>query len=208
MTKPGQVWNSVAVADPDQPDNVIKPNADGSINVGGSPAGTSQNVAITTQAGANPVGIGTSAGADSLSNSGRNVLETRAYLEIWNGSTWDRAAQPNANSRIPSSAASNNATVVKAAVGKVYQISGLNTNAAVRYLKLYNKATAPAPGTDNALLLAVFALGATQVFNFSLGAFGLYFPTGIGLALVTGASDTDNTGVGAGDILGLNVLFA
>lgn len=30
----------------------------------------------------------------------------------------------------------------------------------------------------------------------------------IGFGLVTGAADADNTGVGAGDILGLNIMYA
>lgn len=207
MTKFSQVSNAVAIADPDNPDNVLKPNADGSIIVGGSVAGTSNNVTLTTTAGTTPVAIGTTAGGDALGNN-RNVLETRGYPHIWNGTTWDRQAKANANSRIPSSAASNNATSAKGSAGNVYQISGHNANAAVRYLKLYNKATAPAPATDSALLLAVFALPATSTFNFNLSAFGLYFSTGIGYALVTGAGDTDNTAVGAGDILGLNILFS
>lgn len=46
------------------------------------------------------------------------------------------------------SLASTNATVVKASAGQVYGWALGNTNASPRYLKLYNKASAPTVGTD------------------------------------------------------------
>lgn len=57
------VRNSVAVADPDAPSNVIKPNADGSVNVvGGGSGATSQQVQGSSAANAaatgNPVQVG------------------------------------------------------------------------------------------------------------------------------------------------------
>jgi hypothetical protein len=108
-------------------------------------------------------------------------------------------------SRIPSSANSNNATVAKASAGSVKFIDAVNTTGAVIYLKLYNKATAPAPATDNALLMATIALPANSSRNVDLG---IAFSAGISYALVTGASDTDNTSVGAGAVVGLNVAYS
>jgi hypothetical protein len=150
--------------------------------------------------------LNSTAGGDGTGNA-IVTLAVRSFNHVYNGSTWDRLRKANASARIPSSAASNNATVVKASAGDVLHIHGLNATAGVKYLKLYNKATTPAPGTDNALLLGVYALAASAPFSIDFGALGLYFPAGIGLALVTGASDTDNTGVAAGDILGLNVNY-
>lgn len=114
------------------------------------------------------------------------------------------AFDPATPSRIPSSAASNNATVAKAAGGNLFTVSGFNSSAAVKYLKLYNKATVPAPAADMALLMLVIALPPTTAFALNFG--GLVFPAGISYALVTGSADNDNVAVAAGDILGLNVV--
>jgi hypothetical protein len=62
------------------------------------------------------------------------------------------------------SAGSNNATVVKASAGLLYGWSVNNINAAVRYLKFYDKASAPAPATDaEALVVAVAAASGQTV---------------------------------------------
>src|SRR5581483_5493004 len=46
------------------------------------------------------------------------------------------------------SAASTNATSVKASAGRLYQIHLCNTSAALKFVKFYNKASAPTVGTD------------------------------------------------------------
>ncbi len=99
------------------------------------------------------------------------------------------------------SAASNNANNIKNAGGKVYGYDIYNTNAAVRYVKLYNKATAPAPATDNALLIRTIGIppNGTKALHIAAGMAG--FVNGIGLATTTGSSDTDNTSVAAGDLI-------
>lgn len=104
------------------------------------------------------------------------------------------------------SAANNNAAVIKASAGVVYGIHINNVNAAARYLKLYNKATTPAPATDNALLKLVIPLApSSAVQNISFPA-GVAFTTGIGVALVTGIADTDNTSVAANEHM-INVIY-
>lgn len=103
------------------------------------------------------------------------------------------------------SAASNNATVVKASAGRVLAISVNNVNASARYLKLYDKATTPAPATDNALLKLVIPLAATSAVHLAFPG-GVKFANGIGFALVTGISDTDNTSVSASEHV-VNVVF-
>lgn len=98
------------------------------------------------------------------------------------------------------SAASINATVVKASKGQVYTITAYNLNAAVRYLKLYNKATTPAPATDAALLQGRIALPPAQQVYIEFES-GLQFTAGIGFALVTGITDTDATAVAVSEQL-------
>lgn len=104
--------------------------------------------------------------------------------------------------RIPSSAATNNATLVKATPGTLRQIIAYNSTAAVIYLKIFNKATAPDPAADVPLLTLV--IPPTGGF---VGDASAQFTAGIGIALVTGAADLNNTAVGAAAILGLNVLY-
>jgi hypothetical protein len=98
------------------------------------------------------------------------------------------------------SALSNNAQSIKASAGYVHSINAANVNAAVRYLKLYNKASAPAPATDNALLIAVIPLPANGLpVAIAYGDHPLYFSTGIAMAIVTDASDTGNTSTAASE---------
>lgn len=96
------------------------------------------------------------------------------------------------------STATTNATVVKASVGTLYNISASNINAAARYLKLYNKATAPTVGTDVPVLTLLLPAGATIDHDF--GLVGHRFTNGIGLAITTGAADSDTGAVAASEI--------
>lgn len=105
--------------------------------------------------------------------------------------------------RLPSSAATNNATLVSANPGAIYSVNGYNASAGVIYLKFYDKATAPTVGTDTPVL--TYALPPTATFSFET-PFG--FATGIGYGLVTGAADNNNTAVGAGDVLGLTIVWS
>lgn len=107
--------------------------------------------------------------------------------------------------RLLSSAATTNATSVKTSAGKLVKLRGYNAVASVRYLKLYNKASAPTVGTDTPVL--TLALPASSAFEFDMGALGLPFATGIAYAITGAAADADTTAVAAGDITCLNVLY-
>jgi hypothetical protein len=98
------------------------------------------------------------------------------------------------------SAATTNATNIKASAGQVYSVQVFNTNASPRYLKLYNKASSPTVGTDvpvKTLLIPGNANGAGMVLNWDKG---LTFTTGIAFALTTGIADTDTGAVAANEI--------
>lgn len=99
------------------------------------------------------------------------------------------------------SAASTNATSLKASAGQIYSISAFNINGAVRYLKLYNKASAPTVGTD--VPVHVYAIpGATTGGGFTLSIpVGMEFTTGIAFAITTGITDADTGAVAASEIL-------
>jgi hypothetical protein len=98
---------------------------------------------------------------------------------------------------------STNEALIEAGRHWVHQAIGYNNNAALRYLKLYDKATAPIVGTDIPKLL--IPLPPTTAFSVLIRA--LEFERGVGFALTTGQAHADTGAVGADDIRGLSILF-
>ena len=101
------------------------------------------------------------------------------------------------------SAATTNATIVKASAGRVLGWALANTNAAWRYVKLHNQTTTPTAGTGVVRTIAIPPNGLAQM---KLEG-GIAFATGIGLTTVTGSADADTAAVGVGDIVG-DIFFA
>jgi hypothetical protein len=94
------------------------------------------------------------------------------------------------------SAGSNNSTSLKASAGKVIFASGFNVAAYPVYLKFYNKATAPTPGSD----VSVWVEGIAAGVRFDVQPPpGINFATGIAFAIVKGIAESDNTAVLAND---------
>lgn len=100
---------------------------------------------------------------------------------------------PTPTSSFVSSAASTNATAVKASAGKLYSVTASNTGAAAAYVKLYNLAVAPTVGTSVPVLTIPVPAGGSV--NIPFGAAGLQFATGIALAITNLAADSDATAV-------------
>lgn len=99
------------------------------------------------------------------------------------------------------SAASTNATSVKASAGKLGWLSLGNINAAARYFKLYNKASSPTVGTDTPILtLLIPGNTAGAGNNPSYPSEGIDFSTGIAFAITTGVADSDTGAVAANEI--------
>lgn len=117
------------------------------------------------------------------------------------------ALGPTSVSRIASSEASTNPTVAKASAGKLFSVNGFHahTGSTPNYLKFYDKATAPTVGTDVPVLTLVLP-APKEAFLYDLG--GLVFTNGIAYGLTTSAADNSSTAVAAGDVLGLNVVYA
>jgi hypothetical protein len=101
------------------------------------------------------------------------------------------------------SAASTNATIIKAGAGRVLGWCLANTNLAYRYVKLHNQTTTPTAGTG---VVRTIALPPNNSVTFTIEG-GIAFSTGIGLTIVTGSADADNTAVGVGDVVG-DLFFA
>jgi hypothetical protein len=108
--------------------------------------------------------------------------------------------------RLISAAATTNATSVKASAGRLYKVRGYNAAATVRYLKIYNKASAPTVGTDTPVL--TITLKPLDVFDVDFVNIGQFFATGIAYALTTGSADADTGALTLADITGLNLWFA
>lgn len=115
----------------------------------------------------------------------------------------DPTGQPYSHARI-AAAATTNATSVKATSGRVYAIALANTSAAAKFVKLYNKASAPTVGTD--VPLHTIALAAGQRCDLSWPA-GMSFSLGIAYAITNLVADTNTDAVAANDITG-GILYA
>lgn len=100
-------------------------------------------------------------------------------------------------------AASNNATLLKSTAGTIGRIVATNTSAAIKYVAIFSKATAPVPGTDTPVFK--FGIPAGQCVEINCDA-GMRVATGIGFAMVAGAALLDNTAVAANDLI-LNIEY-
>lgn len=104
------------------------------------------------------------------------------------------------------STADTNAAVVKNTAGTLAGWHITNTNAAVRYLKIYDKATTPTVGSDTPKLTlaipgSVYGAGSTVTLPKHVA-----FTNGIGIALTTAATDADTGAVAANEIL-VNLFY-
>lgn len=143
---------------------------------------------------ANPGSGGSTFAADELSGS---VLLPRVKQQVGP----DGFAQDSWTGTRLVSAATTNATSVKASAGIVGFIYAVNLNAAVRYLKLYNKASAPTVGTDTPVATLPIPASTTGAGFFITIPVGVNFSTGIAFALTTGVADSDTAAVAANEIL-------
>ena len=105
------------------------------------------------------------------------------------------------------SLATTNANVVKASGGNLYSIVAICLSSTVRFLKLYNKATAPIVGTDIPVMtipIPANTQGAGISIPFSMG---VNFPLGISIAITAGSADNDSVAILANEVL-INLTFA
>jgi len=109
---------------------------------------------------------------------------------------------PTGGTEMPSSiyhkvsAASDNAANIKAAAGLVTGWKIYNNAGYPIYVKLYDKATAPAPASDTPKQTIGVDAGLGEPV---ISGGGLTYTTGIGIAIVKGIADNDDTPVAADD---------
>lgn len=114
-------------------------------------------------------------------------------------------ASSNSSKRLTTCAATTNLTAAVSAPCDLYGIIATNTSAAVKFLKVYNKTSAPVPASDVPVLTICIPAG--QLVNIALEQ-GLYLNIGLAYSITGADGDTDTTAVAAGDIKGLNFIYA
>ena len=97
------------------------------------------------------------------------------------------------------SAATTNATSVKATAGTLGKMILTNTSASMKFVKIYNKASAPTVGTDTPVM--TIGVPATSVINALDNAAGLRLTTGIAFAITGGVANNDTTAVALNDVV-------
>lgn len=133
------------------------------------------------------------------------LASDQTAIPVQPGSSAATGGIPSTTRLLSAAGTSGDATNVKASAGRVYAIQGYNAASAVRYLKLYNSASAPTAGSGTPV--KTLALPALTAFALDWPV-GLTFSTGIGFTLVTGSADNSSTSVTAADILALNIDYA
>jgi hypothetical protein len=108
-------------------------------------------------------------------------------------------------------AASNNATVVKSAAGVLYGFSVSGISPEVNYLKFYDVATSPTPGTTAikmAFTIPKAAVATDGISPLTVALpFGVAFTAGIALALIESIADSGTTAMDTADELLVNVFY-
>jgi hypothetical protein len=97
-------------------------------------------------------------------------------------------------------AATTNATSVKASAGRLLGWSLVNTTAAIKVVHIHNKASAPTVGTDSPTFSIV--LGANAHSEFRMEG-GIAMATGIAYSITGAIADLDATATAVGDVIGV-----
>lgn len=95
--------------------------------------------------------------------------------------------------------ASTNATLVKAGSTVIQSIVLSNTTAALKYLKIYSKATAPVVGTDVPIFTLAIPANGNLVWD---SVQGVQVNTGLGYGITGAVAETDTTATAANDVVG------
>lgn len=95
-----------------------------------------------------------------------------------------------------------NATVIKDSPGRLFGVKVFNYAAAARYIRFYDKATAPTVGTDVPFLMLNIGAGAVGPNSTEFLAHGLPFLNGIAISVTTAQALLDATACAVDDVLG------
>lgn len=149
-------------------------------------SGTSAVQAVTTTAMAQPQITTTPSGTQATTVTSTTIAAPAATIA---GLT---VAKIN-------SAATTNATSTKTSQARLLGWSLTNTSAATKYVRFYNKASAPTVGTDSPLFIV--ALPPTENVSHS-NTQPITFAAGLAYAVTGAGTDLDATAVAVGDVIG------
>lgn len=166
-----------------------------------------------------------------LSTNGMSFIRARATAHTAGTATWKFLPAPYATEPIPAaqthavtltstslipstsgglslthkanSAATTNATSVKNAAGTLAMLIASNMSASWRYLKFFNKASAPTVGTDTPIMTIPLQPNSTMAMPMAIA---MRFATGIAYAITAGLADSDATAIGANEVV-INLLY-
>src|SRR5262245_8778507 len=96
------------------------------------------------------------------------------------------------------STADVNAVLVKAGIINILNLNLSNNNAAARFFKLYDKASAPNVCVD--IPVAVIPIPATGFVPVDVGSYGIRLDAGFAYAITGAITDADATAIGAGEV--------
>lgn len=104
------------------------------------------------------------------------------------------------SSYIVTAAASTNAALILTGARRL--VGGIvhNPSAAAKYVKIFNKATAPITGTDTPVLIIPIPAGQIVDIPEVIGFGGMHLTLGLGIAITNLFAALDNTAVTAGDV--------
>lgn len=168
------------------------------------------------------VSFGTGAGAIAMADNAdavaasatANGQKTQTRNTVFNGTTWDRMRGDTSGTDMVAAArataggatqfrristADTNLAAIKASAGRVYGYVISNTSAATKYVKIYNKASAPVVATDVPVRTIMVPPNGIAAYSSPMGLAG--FSAGIAMAATGAAADTDATALAAGDLL-------
>ena len=191
-------------------DNGGSLTVDGSVTAIAQPGVDIGDVTVNNAAGASAVNI--QDGGNSITIDGTVAATQSGTWTVQPGNTanttpWLVTSSPGTSGgylisrRI--STATTNAVSAKASAGQVYGYYIYNDSNQTRYVKLYNKATAPTVGTDTPVMTIPIPSGSAANVDFSNG---IAFATGIAFAMTTGMADTDTGAVAANEVV-LNLFY-
>jgi hypothetical protein len=145
-----------------------------------------------------------------------NNLKVKGRAQVFNGTSWDRQRGDTTGTYVVSkpgtsggfttfhlvSAATTNATNIKASAGQVFGWYIYNSNATARKVAFHNTAGSPTAGTSVFFSIVIPSNAGANVFTET----GIAFSTGIAITTVTDLTDAGTTAVGASDLI-INIFY-
>ena len=106
------------------------------------------------------------------------------------------------------SAGTTNSNLVNGSGTRLNGFLAINTSGSSKYLKFYDKATAPTVGTDTPKITILIPANTLSPVYLPFGDIrGVWFSNGLGIGITGAVGDSDSTNISAGDIY-LTVIYA